>query len=57
VELKIGDVVMLKSGGPLMTVENIGDYGGKQKALCSWFHNNKHESDVFILPALEKQED
>ena len=25
-QLKIGDVVMLKSGGPAMTVHNIGEY-------------------------------
>jgi len=30
-ELKIGDVVRLKSGSPLMVVEKIGSYSGEQK--------------------------
>ena len=41
-ELKIGDVVTLKSGGPKMTIDNIGGNsmtgeGGTITAWVSWF--------------------
>lgn len=46
-ELKIGDVVQLKSGGPLMTIDSIGELSGAQAAWVSWFdktHNEKSGS-------------
>ena len=33
-EVKVGDVVTLKSGGPVMTVTDIQDDG---QAQCQWF--------------------
>ena len=41
-EFKIGDVVVLKSGGPRMTIQDIGDYEYKgimneKGLLCVWF--------------------
>lgn len=51
-ELKEGDVVMLKSGGPKMTVETIGQYDYENKAYCTWFDGNKKVSDLFKLEAL-----
>jgi uncharacterized protein YodC (DUF2158 family) len=36
--VKVGDVVELKSGGPLMTVQSISiDPGRKRPIMCSWF--------------------
>ncbi|HEV2747529.1 MAG TPA: DUF2158 domain-containing protein [Allosphingosinicella sp.] len=55
--LKSGDVVQLKSGGPLMVVESIDDYGGTTKALCSWFDKANHKNGLFPLPALELYEE
>ena len=48
-ELKVGDVVILKAGGPRMTVyqiagENIG---------CKWFDNKKLEIGGFVRAELE----
>lgn len=49
-QIQIGDVVILKSGGPPMTVHNIGDYsptGPNPGLLCVWFDNAKKVEDVF----------
>lgn len=40
-EIKAGNVVQLKSGGPLMTVEQVGDHMGTIKAWCDWFVQDK----------------
>ena len=38
-EFKPGDVVLLKSGGPMMTVESVGERAmmGGQAIFCVWF--------------------
>jgi uncharacterized protein YodC (DUF2158 family) len=57
-EIKKGDRVILKSGGPVMTVQNIGDYsesaGIKDGALCAWFDEKTPKEKVFDLAALQK---
>jgi len=56
----VGDVVQLKSGGPLMTVHNIGDYshtGPNPGLLCVWFDNVKKVEDVFDPRAVEHYRD
>lgn len=58
-DFKIGDVVQLKSGGPLMTIQAIGDYtmsGFNPGVLCVWFDSNKKVEDVFHPNALERYE-
>lgn len=53
-ELKIGDTVKLKSGGPLMTVsERSYDFGTFEgKWLCKWFEGTKSQSDIFHQDSL-----
>lgn len=54
---KKGDVVRLKSGGPKMTVVDIGKYGfgtGEISAKCQWFAGENLKEDVFELEAIEK---
>lgn len=47
-QFKVGDVVMLKSGGPKMTVKEVGpDFGGKPRVWCDWFDGAKRMSDDF----------
>ena len=55
-EHDIGDVVILKSGGPPMTVHSIGDYpnqGLNPGVLCVWFDSAKRVEDVFHPDTLE----
>jgi uncharacterized protein YodC (DUF2158 family) len=50
--IKVGDVVMLKSGGPTMTVEWIeGDRAG-----CNWFAGTKPEFKDFPILSLKPAE-
>ena len=52
-EIKAGNVVQLKSGGPEMTVNFVEDDAGTQVAACSWFLNNKKESSRFPVSTLK----
>lgn len=50
VSLMVGDIVKLKSGGPLMTVIEAGD---GQWVTCIWFDGDgKHNTHTFPLEAL-----
>jgi uncharacterized protein YodC (DUF2158 family) len=50
-ELKVGEVVQLKSGGPQMTIDQIISGG---KARWVWFEGPKRSEDVFALATLMK---
>jgi len=52
-ELKNGDIVELKSGGPKMTIDFIGHVGDPQKADCSWFKGDAHHSGTFPVTSLK----
>lgn len=55
-QFKIGDVVILKSGGPPMTVHNIGDYSPLEPnpgLLCVWFDSAKKVEDAFHPDVVE----
>jgi uncharacterized protein YodC (DUF2158 family) len=57
---EIGEVVQLKSGGPLMTVHSIGDYsptGPNPGLLCVWFDDKKKVDDVFDPRAVDRYQD
>jgi uncharacterized protein YodC (DUF2158 family) len=54
VEFKKGDTVQMKSGGPIMTVTNIGDRLGELAVWCMWFEKTKKMEDTFPPEALEK---
>lgn len=53
-EIKKGELVVLKSGGPTMTVTSVGDHWGEQTAWCSWFDGKKPENATFPVVALKK---
>lgn len=48
--IKVGDVVMLKSGGPLMTVESLSQ---AMKAFCIWFDGPTRYEGYFVLETLK----
>ena len=54
--IKVGDVVVLKSGGPKMTVDRIGRpvrSPNTESAWCNWFDSdNKQQNGVFALESL-----
>jgi uncharacterized protein YodC (DUF2158 family) len=44
-----GDVVQLKSGGPLMTIDHLGPHqrgSERNEALCSWFETVKGKREI-----------
>jgi uncharacterized protein YodC (DUF2158 family) len=52
-----GDVVELKSGGPSMTIQDLGSWearGIEDGALCVWFEGKTKHEDVFDLSALKE---
>ena len=54
-QFKLGDVVQLKSGGPKMTVTEVGnDISQKPRVWCEWFNEkNQKISDDFTPESLK----
>jgi uncharacterized protein YodC (DUF2158 family) len=50
-KFNVGDIVKLKSGGPDMTVQNIGAGGNGYR--CQWFAGKKLEDGFFSTESLE----
>ena len=56
-ELKVGDVVQLKSGGPEMTISDVPGDGhsfAPDKYICVWFEGSNKKSDTFKGDMLNK---
>ena len=53
--ITVGKIVLLKSGGPLMTVEQVGETTtGIMSAWCTWFDSkNNKQTETFALEALQ----
>ncbi len=51
---KTGDLVVLKSGGPVMTVVGLNEFRGKLLIDTAWFGGKKKESGRFPVEALER---
>jgi uncharacterized protein YodC (DUF2158 family) len=49
----VGDVVVLKSGGPKMTVDYVGAVLGKPTVVCVWFEEGKRLRDKFAPAVLQ----
>lgn len=57
-EFKAGDLVQLKSGGPTMTIGDIGKYGYDNflSANCLWFSADEPKQQLFRLEMLKHVE-
>ncbi len=51
-KLKTGDLVTLKSGGPIMTVQEAAH--GDDHVWCQWFSGKKLERGRFPIASLEE---
>jgi uncharacterized protein YodC (DUF2158 family) len=52
-----GDTVVLKSGGPKMTVDQVGVDGFDKPAVwCDWFEGAKKMSDSFPPSSLRRED-
>lgn len=52
---KPGDIVMLMSGGPRMTVTDVRSMNGQLRAWCSWFlENGEEKQGVFPVDSLKR---
>jgi uncharacterized protein YodC (DUF2158 family) len=52
-EFKPGDLVVLKSGGPVMTVDSIDQLMGGFGIACVWFAGAKRETAYFKKESIE----
>lgn len=55
-KFEIGDVVQLKSGGELMTVEGYTEVGVSKRVLCVWSEKSKVYRDAFLEQTIDKYE-
>ena len=55
-DFKAGDLVRLKSGGPIMTLVELGieQEDKEDRCGCGWFYNNEYEVKYIQVAALEK---
>jgi uncharacterized protein YodC (DUF2158 family) len=50
---KVGDIVQLKSGGPNLTVKQVGSAHGGGTVRCVWFEGTKMLEEAFAPDILE----
>lgn len=50
---RVGDVVQLKSGGPIMTVVEITSANGRDTVQCRWFAGPEEKSSSFSAETLK----
>ena len=52
IKMNVGDIVEIKSGGPIMTVIDVQEEGDRMIVTCSWVSNRKYETQAFPSKAL-----
>jgi len=56
-EFKAGDIVVLISGGPKMSVDGIGRYGigaNRDTVRCTWFEKDELKHGKFEIEVLKR---
>ena len=56
-KFKKGDIVILQSGGPKMTVDSYawhGNYESNDQVICVWFDGNNRKESKFNQESLKK---
>lgn len=53
-QFQVGETVRLKSGGPLMTIEEPGSVPNSW--VCVWFEGKKEKRSSFAAATLEKDD-
>jgi len=53
-QIKAGDNVRLKAGGPTMTVDDVKEINGVVRAYCSWFIKDEHKHSSFPVTSLDR---
>jgi uncharacterized protein YodC (DUF2158 family) len=54
-QIKPGDVVQIKSGGPRMTVASVSDLDGLPTVVCEWFDDRRSANKgTFALSSVAK---
>jgi uncharacterized protein YodC (DUF2158 family) len=57
-QFKPGDIVQLKSGGPIMTVSAVGtDFSARMKVWCQWFDGPTKKESGFEPATLKSAGD
>ena len=56
-EIKVGDVVRLKSGSPRMTVQALNRGNKGDMTECIWFVQEEPKSGLFVAGTLEIDEE
>jgi uncharacterized protein YodC (DUF2158 family) len=56
-EIKVGEVVRLKSGGPMMTVKKVEQFNSVMSANCDWFEGSEPKYGMFPVTSLKVVEE
>ena len=52
--MKIGDTVILKAGGPAMSIVSAEGRDLDAKADCAWFHEGRLQTQTFPMACLRR---
>jgi uncharacterized protein YodC (DUF2158 family) len=57
IDFRRGDKVRMKSGGPQMMIETVGDHYGQPTVWCKWYDGKNFREETFSPDSLELVKD